>query len=135
MTEQHGPLGKLHNLTPAEKMGEDEVSLGWPSDSNNCNRPPPVAASHFVDATAPTSQTGGQAGGMNARMRHRPNSSIVRPRICSLSRFVHLVAQHERRRIMQANSVVGVGLIALGILAFSIHSITYFTTEHVAGPL
>lgn len=36
---------------------------------------------------------------------------------------------------MQPNSVVGLILIVLGVLAFSIHSITYFTTEHVAGPL
>jgi hypothetical protein len=36
---------------------------------------------------------------------------------------------------MQPHSVVGLILIVLGVLAFSIHSITYFTTEHVAGPL
>jgi len=31
--------------------------------------------------------------------------------------------------------VGGIVLIALGALAFSIHSITYFTTEHQIGPL
>jgi hypothetical protein len=36
---------------------------------------------------------------------------------------------------MQPQSIGGVALIILGILALSIHSITYFTTEHVAGPL
>jgi hypothetical protein len=30
---------------------------------------------------------------------------------------------------------VGLILVILGILAFSIHSVTYFTTERVAGPL
>jgi hypothetical protein len=36
---------------------------------------------------------------------------------------------------MQPHSIVGLILIVLGVLAISIHSITYFTTEHVAGPL
>jgi len=36
---------------------------------------------------------------------------------------------------MQPHSMGGWVLILLGILALSIHSITYFTTEHVAGPL
>jgi hypothetical protein len=31
--------------------------------------------------------------------------------------------------------VAGLILIVLGVLALSIHSVTYFTTEHVAGPL
>ncbi len=35
---------------------------------------------------------------------------------------------------MRPYSVVGLILIVLGILALSIHSITYFTTEHVMGP-
>ena len=30
---------------------------------------------------------------------------------------------------------LGLILIALGVLAFSIHSVTYFTHEQVAGPL
>jgi hypothetical protein len=36
---------------------------------------------------------------------------------------------------MQPHSIGGLILIVVGILALSIHSITYFTTEHVAGPL
>ena len=36
---------------------------------------------------------------------------------------------------MRPYSAVGLILIMLGILALSIHSITYFTTEQAAGPL
>ena len=36
---------------------------------------------------------------------------------------------------MRPYSVGGLILIVLGVLALSIHSVTYFTTEHVAGPL
>lgn len=36
---------------------------------------------------------------------------------------------------MQPQSAVGVLLIVLGVLALMIRSVTYFTTEHVAGPL
>ena len=36
---------------------------------------------------------------------------------------------------MRPYSVAGLILIILGVLALSIHSITYFTTEHVVGPL
>jgi hypothetical protein len=36
---------------------------------------------------------------------------------------------------MHPYSIGAVILIVLGVLALSIHSITYFTTEHVAGPL
>ena len=36
---------------------------------------------------------------------------------------------------MRPYSVGGLILIILGVLALSIHSITYFTTEHVVGPL
>ena len=36
---------------------------------------------------------------------------------------------------MQPYSIGAVILIILGVLALSVHSITYFTTEHVAGPL
>ena len=36
---------------------------------------------------------------------------------------------------MQPYSIGGLVLIVLGVLALSIHSVTYFTTEHVAGPL
>ena len=36
---------------------------------------------------------------------------------------------------MRPYSVGGLILIILGVLAFSIHSITYFSTEQVAGPL
>ncbi len=36
---------------------------------------------------------------------------------------------------MRPNSVGGIILIVLGVLALSIHSITYFTHEQVAGPL
>ena len=35
---------------------------------------------------------------------------------------------------MQPTSTIGLVLIVLGILALSIHSVTYFTTEHVTGP-
>jgi hypothetical protein len=41
----------------------------------------------------------------------------------------------KRRPIMRPNSVFGLVLLVLGVLVLSIHSITYFTTEHVAGPL
>jgi len=40
-----------------------------------------------------------------------------------------------RRPIMRPYSIGGLILIALGILALSIHSVTYFTTERVVGPL
>jgi len=36
---------------------------------------------------------------------------------------------------MRPLAVTGLVLIVLGILAFSIHSVTYFTHEQVAGPL
>jgi membrane-bound ClpP family serine protease len=36
---------------------------------------------------------------------------------------------------MRPYSIFGVILIVLGILAFSVHSITYFSTDHVVGPL
>ena len=36
---------------------------------------------------------------------------------------------------MRPYSVGGLILIVLGVLALSIHSITYFTTEQVSGPL
>jgi len=36
---------------------------------------------------------------------------------------------------MRPYSVVGLILIVVGILALSIHSITYFSTDHVIGPL
>ena len=36
---------------------------------------------------------------------------------------------------MQTYFIGGLVLIVLGILALSIRSLTYFTTEHVAGPL
>jgi hypothetical protein len=36
---------------------------------------------------------------------------------------------------MRPYSVGGLILIILGILALSVHSVTYFTTEQVAGPL
>lgn len=45
------------------------------------------------------------------------------------------VNHHERETIMQPYSIGGLILIVLGILALSIHSVTYFTTEHVVGPL
>jgi uncharacterized membrane protein HdeD (DUF308 family) len=35
---------------------------------------------------------------------------------------------------MRPYSVGGLILIVLGVLALSVHSITYFTTEHVVGP-
>jgi membrane-bound ClpP family serine protease len=36
---------------------------------------------------------------------------------------------------MRPVSIVGLILIVLSVLAFSVHSFTYFTTEHVTGPL
>jgi len=36
---------------------------------------------------------------------------------------------------MRPYSVGGVLLIVFGVLALSIHSVTYFTTEHAVGPL
>ena len=36
---------------------------------------------------------------------------------------------------MQPQSIGGMFLIILGVVALMIRSITYFTTEHVAGPL
>ena len=36
---------------------------------------------------------------------------------------------------MRPYSVVGLILIVLGVIAMVVRSVTYFTTEHVAGPL
>jgi hypothetical protein len=36
---------------------------------------------------------------------------------------------------MRSYSIVGLILIVLGAIAFVVRSVTYFTTEHVAGPL
>ena len=36
---------------------------------------------------------------------------------------------------MRPYPVVGLILTVLGILALGVHSITYFTTDHVVGPL
>jgi ABC-type Fe3+ transport system permease subunit len=36
---------------------------------------------------------------------------------------------------MRNYSVVGLVLIVLGVLALLVRSVTYFTTEHVTGPL
>jgi hypothetical protein len=36
---------------------------------------------------------------------------------------------------MRPQAAIGLILVVLGILAFSIHSVTYFTHEQVAGPL
>jgi hypothetical protein len=36
---------------------------------------------------------------------------------------------------MRPYAVGGLILIVLGVLALSVHSVTYFTTERVAGPL
>jgi hypothetical protein len=36
---------------------------------------------------------------------------------------------------MRPLSVVGLVLIVLGILVLSVHSVTFFTTEHQTGPL
>jgi hypothetical protein len=36
---------------------------------------------------------------------------------------------------MRQQSIAGLILIILGVLAVSVHSITYFTTEHEIGPL
>ena len=36
---------------------------------------------------------------------------------------------------MRPFSIVGLILIVLGVLAFAVRSVTYFTTEHVTGPL
>ena len=36
---------------------------------------------------------------------------------------------------MRPYAAVGLILVVLGILALSVHSVTYFTTEQVAGPL
>jgi len=36
---------------------------------------------------------------------------------------------------MRSHPVAGLILIILGVLMLSIHSITYFTTDHVVGPL
>jgi len=35
---------------------------------------------------------------------------------------------------MRPYSVVGLILIVLGILVLSVHSVTYFSTDHVVGP-
>src|SRR5262245_19931208 len=43
---------------------------------------------------------------------------------------------HKKEPIMRPYSAAdGLVLLVLGVLVLSIHSITYFTTEHVAGPL
>ena len=36
---------------------------------------------------------------------------------------------------MRPASIVGLVLIALGVLALAVRSFTYFTTEHTTGPL
>lgn len=36
---------------------------------------------------------------------------------------------------MRSYSIVGLILIVLGVLALVVRSVTYFTTEHVTGPL
>jgi hypothetical protein len=36
---------------------------------------------------------------------------------------------------MRPFSIVGLVLIALGVLALAVRSVTYFETEHVTGPL
>jgi hypothetical protein len=36
---------------------------------------------------------------------------------------------------MRPYSIVGLILIVLGVLALAVRSVTYFTTEHVTGPL
>lgn len=36
---------------------------------------------------------------------------------------------------MRPYSIAGLILIVLGVLALSVHSVTYFTTDHVVGPL
>jgi hypothetical protein len=36
---------------------------------------------------------------------------------------------------MRPFSIVGLILIVLGVLALAVRSVTYFTTEHVTGPL
>jgi len=36
---------------------------------------------------------------------------------------------------MRAYPAIGLVLLVLGVLVLSIHSVTYFTTERVAGPL
>ena len=36
---------------------------------------------------------------------------------------------------MRPVSIVGLILIVLGVLALSVHSVTFFTTEHQTGPL
>jgi hypothetical protein len=38
-------------------------------------------------------------------------------------------------RIMRPHSIAGLILIVLGVLALAVRSVTYFTTEHVTGPL
>ena len=45
--------------------------------------------------------------------------------------LIHL----NRRPIMRPYSIVGLILIVLGALALVVRSFTYFTTEHVTGPL
>jgi hypothetical protein len=37
--------------------------------------------------------------------------------------------------IMRPFSIVGLILIVLGVLALAVRSVTYFTTDHVTGPL
>jgi hypothetical protein len=36
---------------------------------------------------------------------------------------------------MRPQQIAGLILIILGVLALSIHSVTYFTTDHTVGPL
>src|SRR5688500_18039036 len=38
-------------------------------------------------------------------------------------------------RLMRPFSIVGLALIVSGVLALLVRSVTYFTTEHVTGPL
>ena len=41
----------------------------------------------------------------------------------------------SRETIMRPFSIVGLILIVLGVLALAVRSVTYFTTDHVTGPL
>src|SRR6478736_5162295 len=69
------------------------------------------------------------AGAKLARIYNR------QPAMGGGSLFSRTVPILNRRPIMRSYSIVGLILIVLGALALIVRSVTYFTTEHVAGPL
>jgi hypothetical protein len=62
---------------------------------------------------------------------------MLEPATCGASGVCHGWSQiiSKWRPIMRSYSVIGIILIALGILALTVRGFTYFTTDQVVGPL